>query len=50
MLLVDVGPCRAEVAGIRLTDLNFDLQVALVLGKGRRWTGSPPKDRTTRTC
>jgi site-specific recombinase XerC len=36
LLLVDVGPRRAEVAGMRLTDLDFDLQVALVLGKGAR--------------
>jgi site-specific recombinase XerD len=36
LLLVDVGPRRAEVAGMRLTDLDFDLQVALVLGKGGR--------------
>ena len=33
LLLVDVGPRRAEVAGMRLTDLDFDLQVALVLGR-----------------
>jgi site-specific recombinase XerD len=41
LLLVDVGPRRAEVAGMRLTDLDFDLQVALVLGKGGRQRALP---------
>lgn len=41
LLLVDVGPRRAEIAGMRLTDLDFDLQVALVLGKGGRQRAFP---------
>ncbi len=41
LLLVDVGPRRAEVAGMRLADLDFDLQVALVLGKGGRQRALP---------
>jgi site-specific recombinase XerD len=36
MFLLDTGARRAEVAGLRLADLDFDLDVALVLGKGRR--------------
>lgn len=36
-----VGPRRAEIAGMRLTDLDFDLQVALVLGKGGRQRAFP---------
>jgi integrase len=32
-LLVDVGPCRAELMGARVADLDFDLDVLLVLGK-----------------
>jgi integrase/recombinase XerC len=35
--LLDTGARRGEVADLRLTDLDFDLDVALVLGKGRRW-------------
>jgi integrase len=51
LLLVDVGPRRAEVAGMRLTDLDFDLQVALVLGKGGRHArcrsaAGPPRPST----
>jgi site-specific recombinase XerD len=46
LLLVDVGPRRAEVAGMRLTDLDFDLQVALVLGKGGRQRALPFGRRT----
>jgi site-specific recombinase XerD len=45
-LEVDVGPRRAEVAGMRLTDLDFDLQVALVLGKGGRQRALPFGRRT----
>jgi site-specific recombinase XerD len=41
MFLLDTGARRAEVAGLRLVDLDFDLDVALVLGKGRRERALP---------
>jgi site-specific recombinase XerD len=36
MLLLDTGARRAEMAGLKLTDVDLDLDVLLVLGKGRR--------------
>jgi site-specific recombinase XerD len=36
MFLLDTGARRAELAGLRVADLDLDLDVALVLGKGRR--------------
>jgi site-specific recombinase XerD len=36
MLLLDTGARRAEMVGLRLTDVDLDLDVLLVLGKGRR--------------
>jgi site-specific recombinase XerC len=36
LLLVDVGPRRAELMGLKVIDIDFDLDVVLVLGKGRR--------------
>jgi integrase len=39
MFLLDPGARRAEVAGLRVADVDFDLDVAVVLGKGRR----PPR-------
>jgi site-specific recombinase XerD len=41
LFLVDTGARRAEVAGLRITDLDLDLDVALVLGKGRRERALP---------
>jgi site-specific recombinase XerD len=35
-LLIDTGMRRAELAGLRVEDLDFDQDIALVLGKGRR--------------
>jgi site-specific recombinase XerD len=35
-VLIDCGVRRGEVAGLRVEDVDFDLQVVLVLGKGRR--------------
>jgi integrase/recombinase XerC len=35
-LLIDGGLRRAELAGIKVTDVDFDLGVVVVLGKGRR--------------
>ena len=39
--LLDTSARRGEVAGLRLTDLDFDLGVVLVLGKGRRERALP---------
>jgi site-specific recombinase XerD len=36
MLLLDTGARRAEMVGLRLSDVDLDLDVLLVLGKGRR--------------
>jgi site-specific recombinase XerD len=41
LLLVDVGPRRAELMGVKVTDLDLDLDVLLVLGKGRRERALP---------
>jgi site-specific recombinase XerD len=36
LLLVDVGSRRAELMGLTVDDVDFDLDVLLVLGKGGR--------------
>ena len=36
MLLLDTGARRAEMVGLKLADVDLDLDVLLVLGKGRR--------------
>jgi site-specific recombinase XerD len=41
LLLVDVGPRRAELMGLKVADVEFDLDVLLVLGKGRRERALP---------
>jgi site-specific recombinase XerD len=41
LLLVDVGPRRAELMGLKVADVDFDLDVLLVLGKGRRERALP---------
>jgi site-specific recombinase XerD len=41
LLLVDVGPRRAELMGLTVADVGFDLDVLLVLGKGRRERALP---------
>jgi site-specific recombinase XerD len=41
MFLLDTGVRRAEVMGLKVTDLDFDLEVAVVLGKGRRARAVP---------
>jgi site-specific recombinase XerD len=41
MLLLDTGARRAELAGLRLADVDLDLDVLLVLGKGRRERALP---------
>jgi integrase len=40
-LLIDTGARRGEIAGLQVADLDFDLDVALVLGKGRRERALP---------
>jgi site-specific recombinase XerD len=41
MFLLDTGARRAELADLRLADVDLDLDVALVLGKGRRERALP---------
>jgi site-specific recombinase XerD len=41
MLLLDTGARREEMAGLKLTDVDLDLDVLLVLGKGRRERALP---------
>jgi site-specific recombinase XerD len=40
-LLVDTGMRRAECAGLRVADVDFDHDVAIVMGKGRRARACP---------
>src|SRR5262245_23878847 len=46
LFLIDTDARRGEIIDLRLSDLDFDLDVALVLGKGRR-ERSLPFGRTT---
>ena len=41
LLLVDVGPRRAELMDLTLADVDFDLDVLVVVGKGRRQRALP---------
>lgn len=45
-LFMDSGMRRSELAGLRLSDVDFEDQVALVLGKGRRPRAVPFGDKT----
>jgi site-specific recombinase XerD len=45
-LLIDTGMRRAECAGLRVADVDFDHDVALVMGKGRRTRACPFGHRT----
>jgi len=45
-LLMDTGMRRAECAGIKVTDLDFEAEVAVVMGKGRRARACPFGRRT----
>lgn len=40
-LLIDTGMRRAETCGLRVDDLDFDYDTALVVGKGRRERACP---------
>jgi site-specific recombinase XerD len=41
MMLLDTGARRAELAGLRLADVDLELDVLVVLGKGRRERALP---------
>jgi site-specific recombinase XerD len=41
MMLLDAGPRRAELLGMRLGDLNFEYDVVIVVGKGGRERALP---------
>jgi site-specific recombinase XerD len=41
MLMIDSGARRAEIVALRVGDLDFDYEVARVLGKGRRERALP---------
>jgi site-specific recombinase XerD len=45
-LLTDTGMRRAECAGLKLTDLDLEHEVAIVMGKGRRTRACPFGRRT----
>lgn len=40
-LLIDTGMRRAEIAGLRVQDIDWDMQTAVVMGKGRRPRACP---------
>jgi integrase len=45
MFLLDTGARRGELADLQLTDLDLDLDVAIVPGKGRRERALPTAAR-----
>jgi site-specific recombinase XerC len=45
-LFIDTGMRLAELAGMRVEDLDFDADVAVVLGKGRRQRACPFGNKT----
>jgi site-specific recombinase XerD len=45
-LLLDTGMRRAELAGLKVEDVDLDQQVAIVMGKGRRPRACPFGSRT----
>jgi site-specific recombinase XerD len=46
LLLLDTGGRRAEIAGMRLGDVNFEYDVVIVVGKGGRERALPFGNRT----
>ena len=46
LLLLDTGGRLAEIAGMRLGDLNFEYDVVIVVGKGGRQRALPFGNRT----
>ncbi len=47
-LLLDTGMRRGELVGLKLTDLDLDQDVAIVMGKGRRQRACPFGTKTAR--
>ena len=47
-LFIDTGMRRAELAGLKLEDVDFDHEMALVMGKGRRRGPAPSATRPDR--
>lgn len=47
-LFMDTGMRRAELAGLRLDDVDLDSNVAIVMGKGRRPRASPFGNKTAK--
>ena len=47
-LLIDTGMRRGELVGLRLDDVDFDHNTAVVLGKGRRPRACPFGNRTAK--
>jgi site-specific recombinase XerD len=47
-VFIDTGIRRAELAGMRVADVDFDLDVVIVLGKGRRERAVPFGRKTAR--
>jgi integrase len=45
-LLLDTGMRRAEIAGLKVEDVDLDQQVAIVMGKGRRPRACPFGNKT----
>ena len=45
-LLLDTGMRRAELAGLKVDDVDLDQQVAIVMGKGRRPRACPFGSKT----
>jgi len=45
-LLLDTGMRRAELAGLKIDDVDLDQQVAIVMGKGRRPRACPFGSKT----
>ncbi len=45
-LLLDTGTRRAEIAGLKVEDVDLDQQVAIVMGKGRRPRACPFGNKT----
>jgi site-specific recombinase XerD len=46
LLFIDTGMRLAELAGLRVDDIDFDQDVAVVMGKGRRERACPFGNRT----
>lgn len=49
LMMLDTGARLAEVTGLHLTDIDWDLGVAVVRGKGGRWRSLPMGPRTLKS-